>query len=300
MKRFIQRFADKITGVLSGFDRLVFRGGLRPLTYTGGMKRLLWKRQVWIGDFGDYAQGVTEKLKEATAEWVDQQQRPLIYLSSSKSSKETLAREIAQKDGIREGLIAVFSCVEPCRSYEVYRNRDQKRLELRPGWRKCLFFYHYWMDPEFGFMNGRIQTWLPFSIQFCLNGREWLSRQMDEAGIGYRRLENKFVWIEDLEAAQRLMDRQLETRWPQALDRLSRMLNPAQREIFEGFPVGYYWTGYQTEWATDVMFHDAGELARTYPALAMHAMQFSSGEMMRFLGRKVNGNFLGEIRSEFK
>jgi hypothetical protein len=48
------------------------------------------------------------------------------------------------------------------------------------------------------------------------------------------------------------------------------------------------------------MFHDAGELARTYPALAMHAMQFSSGEMMRFLGRKVNGNFLGEIRSEFK
>jgi hypothetical protein len=300
MERFIQRFADKITGVLSGFDRLVFRGGLRPLTYTGGMKRLLWKRKLLLEEFGGYAQGVTEKLKGATSEWVCQQQRPLIYLHSSKTDKEALARKIAQKDGVREGLIAVLSCVEPCLSYEVYKNREAKRLELRPRWRKCLFFYHYRIDPQFGFMSGRIQTWLPFNIQFCVNGREWLSRQMDEAGIGYRRLENKFVWIEDVEKAQRLMDLQLKTRWPQTLDRLAGMLNPAHRDIFEGFPVGYYWTGYQTEWATDVTFKEPSELARVYPALAMHAMRFTSGEVMRFLGRKVNGNFLGYIRSEFK
>jgi hypothetical protein len=36
MKGFIQRFADKITGVLSGFDRLVLRGTLRPIAYARG------------------------------------------------------------------------------------------------------------------------------------------------------------------------------------------------------------------------------------------------------------------------
>ena len=38
MKRFIQRFSDKITGVLNGFDRLILRGTLRELTYIREMK----------------------------------------------------------------------------------------------------------------------------------------------------------------------------------------------------------------------------------------------------------------------
>src|SRR5204863_9167085 len=67
------------------------------------------------------------------------------------------------------------------------------------------------MHPEFGFMNARIQTWFPFSIQICLNGREWLARQMDQAGIGYRRHDNCFSRIDDYGRAQQLMDEQLLT-----------------------------------------------------------------------------------------
>src|SRR5438445_11190318 len=54
-------------------------------------------------------------------------------------------------------------------------------LKLRPG--KCLFLYHYQVHPVFGFLNARIQTWFPFSIQVCMNGREWLARQMGRAEI---------------------------------------------------------------------------------------------------------------------
>ena len=38
-----------------------------------------------------------------------------------------------------------------------------------------------------GFMNARIQTWFPFPVQICLNGREWLARQMEAAGLEYAR-----------------------------------------------------------------------------------------------------------------
>jgi hypothetical protein len=38
-----------------------------------------------------------------------------------------------------------------------------------------------------------------------------------------------------------------------------------------------------------------------YPALVLHGMQtFSSGDVMRFLGRKPHGHFEGEIVSDFK
>jgi len=59
-------------------------------------------------------------------------------------------------------------------------------------------------------MNARIQSWFPFSIQICLNGREWLARQMDGLGLGYHRRDNCFLWIDQIDKAQELMDQQLQ------------------------------------------------------------------------------------------
>jgi len=73
----------------------------------------------------------------------------------------------------------VLSCVETCRTFDVYRNREKRKLELVSRIRKCLFLYQYWRHREFGFLSARMQTWFPFSVQVCMNGREWLARQMD-------------------------------------------------------------------------------------------------------------------------
>ena len=79
-------------------------------------------------------------------------------------------------------------------AFDIYRNKDKKKLELQYRLRKCLFLYHYWIDDQFGWMSARIQSWLPFPIQICLNGREWLSRMMDRNGMSYRRDDNCFPW----------------------------------------------------------------------------------------------------------
>jgi hypothetical protein len=301
VKRFIARYADRVIGTLSGFDRLVFRGTLRRLSFVDGLMSLLWKRQVLLKDFGAYAEAVTERLKAASLEEARRAGRPEIYLGSSRTNKEEVALGVAARDGIQEGLIAVVSCVEPCQTFEVYRCRDSKRLELQPRVRKCLHLYHYFVDPVFGFMNARIQTWFPFKIQVCLNGREWLAREMDRAGMSYRRRDNCFIWLEDATTAQRLMDRQLKTDWPEALNRIARSLNPAHQELFRDFTAPYYWSAYQTEWASDVMFKDAAALAEIYPTLVMHGITtFGSADVMRFLGRRVRSDFPGEIVSDFK
>lgn len=166
-------------------------------------------------------------------------------------------------------------------SYEIYRNREMKRLELVSRMRKGLCLYHYLIDPIFGFINARIQTWLPFGVQVCLNGREWLARQMDNAGIRYRRRDNCFAWVSDAERAQKLLDRQLKTAWPALLRRIARMLNPSHGTIFADFPIDYYWSIYQSEWATDIMFENSAALAEVYPALVQHGITcFSSPDVM--------------------
>jgi hypothetical protein len=116
-------------------------------------------------------------------------------------------RELMERDGVEKGLICVLSCVEPCRSFSVHRNRQKYELELVAGERKCLHVYFYFLDPHFGLMHIRLQTWLPLTMQVCINRREWLARQMQRAGIAYEQKDNCFTMIADLARAQALMDR---------------------------------------------------------------------------------------------
>lgn len=307
MHEFIAKHEDKITGTLSGFDRLVFRGTLRPIAHDQGMKRYLWANQILLKEFGSHVERVSRCLKEASLREAERLGRPVKYLSSSQVSKEQIARGIAATQGIRDGLVCVLSCVEPCCSFEIHRNRETKKLELEPRYRKCLFLYHYWQHPVFGFMNARIQTWFPFPVQICLNGREWLARQMDAAGLEYARQDNCFPWIADWSQAQRLMNRQLKARWPQLLDRVARQLNPVHGDLFQNYPVSYYWSTYQSEWAIDIAFREAADLRRLYPRLVHHGMTtFSSPDVMRFLGKRiplsgeVPKRFSGEVVSDLK
>lgn len=125
------------------------------------------------------------------------------HLPSRQIGKEETARSIAAEEGITSGLVCVLTCVEPCWSFEIHRNRETKKLDLLPRPRKCLFLYHYWIHPVLGLLNARIQSWFPFPVQICLNGREWLARQMDAEGLKYARQDNCFPWIEDCARAQR-------------------------------------------------------------------------------------------------
>ena len=307
MHEFIAKHQDKIAGTLSGFDRLVFRGHLRSIGYPDGMMSYLWMNQVLLKNFGDHVEKVTERLKEASLAEAKASGRPVRYLNSSHLDKETIARKILAQDGVRSGLVCVLSCLEPCSKFEIHRNRLTKKLELqlRPG--KCLFLYHYQVHPLFGFLNARIQTWFPFSIQICLNGREWLARQMQATGLDYLQQDNCFPWVADWTKAQRLLDRQLKTRWPKLLNGIARQLNPIHTEIFHKHPISYYWSTYQHEWAIDVVFHHAADLRRFYPRWVNHAMTtFSSPDVMRFLGKhltlsgQISQKFSGEVISDFK
>jgi hypothetical protein len=271
------------------------------------MRRYLTASQVLLKDFGKHVEEVSERLKAASLAQARVLGRAVMYLASSKTDKDATARRIMAKEGISSGLVGVLSCVEPCQSFEIRRDRELQQLVLESRRRKCLFLYHYWVHPGFGVMHARIQTWFPFSIQVCLNGREWLARQLDAVGLEYVRRDNCFPWIADWAQAQRLMARQVKANWPRLLDGLARQLNPSHSQLFRAYPVSYYWSTYQSEWATDLVFRDAGALRRLYPRLLHHAVTtFGSTEVMRFLGRRVplSGQvpkrFAGEVVSDLK
>jgi hypothetical protein len=239
-------------------------------------------------------------------EAAEQADQPIRYLYSSAQNKEALVKDIIQKQGCSRGLVCVLSCLEPCQSFDIYRNRERQTIDLVPRRRRCLHYYHYSIDSMFGLIHVRTQTWFPFNVNICLNGREWLAKQMDAAQISYRRGDNCFIDIDDVAAAQNLMNRQLRITWPKHLNRLMRMANPAFGQLFKQFPVEYYWSVDESEWATDVMFRSVKQLGELYPSLLLHGIRtFSSRDVMRFLGRKPPvahslGRFAGEVISDLR
>src|SRR3990172_7554263 len=159
---------------MHGFDRLVFRGTLLPLVMERGMHTLLARVGVRLLDFKAYALATSESVKNASLQEAVEQRRPVRSLESAHTDKEALARRLLAEQPVDRGLICAFRTVEPCMSFEYHRsaNPADRGLRLRP--RKCLHIYKYYLHPVFGFIHARLQTWFPFNVQICLNGREWL------------------------------------------------------------------------------------------------------------------------------
>ena len=295
---FLNRFGDQVAAILSGFDRIRFRATLRVLFVPALMEGYLRACHVLLKDFKGFALEVSARIKAAAYASAKAAGRPDLYLPSPEISKEQKAREIAAADQVKEGLIALFSATEPCLSYSVRGDRSTRRLHLVLETRKCTHFYHYFMHQDFGQMSVRVQTWFPFAVDVCLNGREWLARQMERAGVSFEQRDNCFVRVSDAARAQELLDVQRRTDWVGALQPLLEAAHPLHAEL--GRPLGqsYYWTASQTEFATDVLFKDDAALARLYPALVHHGIRTFGGEdVLRFFGKTRPELCQGEVIS---
>ncbi|NLF47878.1 MAG: hypothetical protein GX578_06085 [Clostridiales bacterium] len=297
----IDKYKDKINGVLSTFDRMILKGHLRQFFSPSGKMHFLSQENVLLKDFGDYAKNVTSQIKEYIENMAQERQRSLIYLTSPKVSKEETALDVLKRDPVEEGLICIISTVELCKSVEVRKSKDTEKLELQNGWRKCLYYYFYYLDREFGFMHVRLQSWFPFEIQVYINGREYLSKQLDKQGINYQRYDNSFTSIADIPQAQEIANAFTGRDLNNMLNHFANEVNPFLKRLEEIFHCGYFWCLDQCEYATDVMFKSRDELQNIYPDIVKYALlSFKCEDVMTFLGRKMHPAFSGEVVSDMK
>ena len=270
---------------------------LPRLANTGGLYRWLEAAGILLKDFPGYAESRTKQLREVLEAKAAAAGRPVEYLASY-TNKEALVQQRRLRDGVAPGgLVAAFSTLENCTSFDIYRNPKTHKIDLRRRPRKCLHYYFYFDDDRFGLSQVRLQTWFPFHTNVVLNGREWLARQLDKKGIGYQRRDNCFTWVEDFARAQTLADGQPRIHWEAELDRLLKRVLPPRRLWLPDDH--YYWTADQTEWATDLAFRDADTLAELYPQLIRRGIEtFRSEDVLRFLGKRLTAQ--GHVPAHLK
>jgi hypothetical protein len=301
---FEERHRERVVGSLSMFDRLIFKGYLTHLFRPGSLRAWLWSQGVPITGYGAFVKQATEELIANAARVAADADRPFLYVfgpsTGAGPSKDDMARRIAERDGISEGLVCVLRAVEPCTTFEL-RGHRSGQVQTVPTSGRCLHVYFYLIDPEFGFMHVRVQTWIPYTVQVYVNGREWLAHQLDAAGVGYLRHDNALLRIDDLDKAAELCDRFAHRAWPRLLNVFARRANPHLRKIEAADFGSYYWVIDQAEVATDVMFRDRPSLTAIMPDLVRHAtLSLSSVDVLHFLGRKLHPSLAAEVLTDAK
>ena len=289
MDTFLQRFGDKIKGVITGFDRIVFKGCIRPLMYAEGAMSFLRFRGVLNKDYKDWVMKQSCGMVEAAERYVRSVSgRGIDPIRSSKDRKEELAHARQRERGVKEGLIGAWSSVEACSTYRACYDAKAGFPQLRHDFARCKHLYFYYDHPKYGFMSVRLQTWFPYGIQIALNGREWLRRSLDRQGVEYIVHGNKFLHIDDYATAQKQLDLQSDARWAELLNGFLPDVFPSMAQTL-GPHLGYYWTLWQSEWATDYIFDRPATLQPMMDSLLRHALATGTCErVLRYMGRPVD------------
>ncbi len=300
MCKMIDQYADKIKGQFSFFDRMIINGYIRPLISEKTRIGYLYSMGIPLMDFTEYFRDITDRLIRQIESSAEELGRPVVYLPSAKDRKENIAKDILLADPVDEGLICVLKTLESCRTAKVVGGGKGKHF-LKSSSTKCLHYYLYYKDKEFGFMFVKIQTWFPFNIQVYINGRELMKHVFDANGISYECYDNSFTSISDVAKAQELADKFDSAKLCRRLDGFAKSLTPFLDTVQKTFGQGYFWCMGQCEFATDIMFKERSFLEDIYPSLVGHTFyDFSCTDIFTFMGRKPDPRFQGEAVSDYK
>ena len=237
----------------------------------------------------------SDRLVEHGKHLAEQSRRP--YLFASDIDKDAWAKEQLRLTPLESGLVGVLCVMEACRTFKLVGGRDRPHFVSRQVPQRVL--YYYFVDADLGLIHVRLQTWAPFTCQICVNGHNHVARQLKKKGIPFEQLDNAFVELGDVAAAQRIADRFAKLPWPKILERYARKVNPLLADELKG--QSHYWVIDQAEYATDIRFASQHALAGLFTRLLEFALlTFSPKKIFTYLGRRWHEQFDGEVQTHYK
>jgi hypothetical protein len=297
MNPFVERHRASISNTLSCFDRVVITGTLPDICHPRAMAGFLDYQKIRLFDFPRWAEPLREELRANAERIAGEAGLTIEFIRKLKAfRKEARIKEILAARGDHPGLVHIFSAMESCPSYRPWHDKTTHRTFLKPTSGKCLHYYFYFIDEQFGLCYVRVPTWAPFRLQVYFNGHAWLACQLCQAGIGFEMLDNAFAFIADPDEAQALADALSAQMLHEHLTGWAQRFCPVLRH----FRSGYHWSFMQVEYATDVVFRRQGEFQPLYEAIVRTAVHIIKAEhVATFLGRKLTGAYQGELGNDF-
>ena len=296
MELLTDRYADKIAGTLSCYDRVIIQGTLPGLCYAEGMTHYLKANGIRIFDYPQFTDPLRNELRDNAEQIAKDNNLEIEFIRKKNFRKESRIKAILEKRGNHPGLIHIFSAMEPCPSYKPWHNKKTHQTYLKYADGKCLHYYFYLIDDELGRCYVRVPTWCPFRLQIYFNGHNLLASSLQKQEIGYTLIDNVFTNIDSFAEAQKISDQLTVDRIHKKIDEFANKFCP----VIKKFDLRYHWTIMQSEYATDIVFKRQADLQDIYGQLTRTAIHTVKPEnIATFLGRKLHPNYQDEMGNNF-
>ena len=296
MASLVVRYAAKLVGVLSCFDRILVQGTLPGLCYAEGMARFLSMRNIRFIDYPRFAEPFRHQIRENAERLAREAGCEIEFVRKSSFRKESRIAEVLAVRGHHPGLVHVLSAMEACASYQYRFDKRTQKNSLKYDTGKCLHYYFYFIDADLGLCYVRVPTWCPFRLQLYYNGHNHLAARLNAAAIGYRMLDNAFIEVDDIEEAQRLADEVDVARLHVKFDRYAALCCPAAASLGQR----YHWSLMQVEYSTDLIFRSQADLQPLYESIARTAVHaVKADNVATFLSRRINGRSKDEVGNDY-
>ena len=291
------KYADKINGIITCYDRMIIQGYIPGWSYADGMTAYLKSNDIRIFDFSNFSQPLTEQIRQNAKRIADENGIEIEFIRKLRAfRKDDRIQEIISESGKTEGLIHVFSAMEQCNTYKPWHDKVTGKTFLKFDQSKCLHYYFYFIDKELGLCYLRVPTWAPFRLQFYMNGHNIPAYKLQKKDISYRMHDNAFLEISDVDTAQKLSDRINPEGLHKILDVFAKRYCPAP----EGLGLGYTWTVQQIECATDIMFKQPCDLEPIYDEIVRTAIfTVKPDNIATFLGQRITYNCKKEVGTNY-
>ena len=298
MSLFEQRHADKITGSLGCFDRIVLMGTFPDICHAKAITIHFYRQHLKIFDLADWAKPFAEQLRARAEALETEHGLKIQYIQKKDFRKEDRIAEILKTRGMAPGLVHIFSALEPCNTFKPWHDKISHQTFFKPDCGKCLHYYFYFIDAELGLCYLRVPTWAPFRLQFYFNGHNLLANKLRRNGIAFTQQDNAFVSIADFDTAQKLSNDFIDLRkLHHKLDAFVAGYCPAL-SVFQG---GVHWSIMQIEHALDIVFKSADTFGPLYDNLiytAIHSIK--PDNVATFLGHHLDGRNKQDIGGDLK
>jgi hypothetical protein len=291
-----ERYANKIRGQLSCYDRIVIQGTLPGLCYAQGMTTFLNINKIRIFDYPRFAEPLRNFLRENAEKIAQDNSLQIEFIKKKNFRKEARIEQILKNRGEHPGMVHIFSAMEPCATYKPWHDKKSHRTYLKPDFSKCLHYYFYFIDAQLGLCYVRVPTWCPFRLQIYFNGHNWLANQLKKRKLNYQLIDNLFVSLDNFTKAQQIADRLKVNMIHKILDRFAHQYCP----IIKKLKLRYHWSIMQAEYATDIVFNRQQDLQAIYGHLTRTAIHTVKPEnIASFLARKLHGNYQDQMGNNF-
>jgi hypothetical protein len=152
---------------------------------------------------------ISRAFVEAIESYAKTHQVPVLTFEKGQRKDDVVAPYIKKAAG-QEGIVLIGKAQEKTSAFRTTKGHGPRSADRYPRLVRTTAmvnqYYFYGVDADFGPFFFKFSSYFPYTAKFCLNGHEYLKRQLTQAGLGYEALDNGILTCVDPIQLQVLAD----------------------------------------------------------------------------------------------